>query len=40
MVLGMWFQLKARKLEELAAQIKSDRAKHDNKGKQVESSNK
>lgn len=38
MVLGMWFQLKARKLEELAAQIKSDRAKHDNKGKQVESS--
>uniref|UniRef100_A0A0D9Z3M6 DNA repair protein UVH3 n=1 Tax=Oryza glumipatula TaxID=40148 RepID=A0A0D9Z3M6_9ORYZ len=30
--------LKARKLEELAAQIKSDRAKHDNKGKQVESS--
>uniref|UniRef100_A0A0E0KA92 DNA repair protein UVH3 n=1 Tax=Oryza punctata TaxID=4537 RepID=A0A0E0KA92_ORYPU len=29
--------LKARKLEELAAQIKSDRAKHDNKGKQVES---
>uniref|UniRef100_J3LL61 DNA repair protein UVH3 n=2 Tax=Oryza brachyantha TaxID=4533 RepID=J3LL61_ORYBR len=30
--------LKARKLEELAAQIKSDRAKHDNKDKQVESS--
>uniref|UniRef100_A0A0D9VQY2 DNA repair protein UVH3 n=1 Tax=Leersia perrieri TaxID=77586 RepID=A0A0D9VQY2_9ORYZ len=29
--------LKARKLEELAAQIKSDRAKHDNKGKKVES---
>lgn len=32
-------QLKARKLEELAEQIRSDRAKHDAKGKQVESSN-
>jgi DNA excision repair protein ERCC-5 len=31
-------QLKARKLEELAEQIRSDRAKHDAKGKQVESS--
>ncbi|KAL5679512.1 hypothetical protein ACJX0J_005897, partial [Zea mays] len=31
--------LKARKLEELAEQIRSDRAKHDAKGKQVESSN-
>lgn len=30
--------LKASRLEELAAQIKSDRAKHDAKGKQVESS--
>lgn len=30
--------LKARKLEELAEQIRSDRAKHDAKGKQVESS--
>ncbi|XP_039779412.1 DNA repair protein UVH3-like isoform X2 [Panicum virgatum] len=35
--LGM-LQLKSRKLEELAEQIKSDRAKHDAKGKQVESS--
>lgn len=31
-------QLKARKLEELAEQIRSDRAKHDAKGKQVERS--
>ncbi|KAG8073932.1 hypothetical protein GUJ93_ZPchr0006g42684 [Zizania palustris] len=38
MVLSPWFQLKARKLEELATQIKSDRAKHDGKGKQVENS--
>lgn len=31
-------QLKSRKLEELAEQIRSDRAKHDAKGKQVGSS--
>ena len=38
MICKLGCQLKSRKLEELAEQIKSDRAKHDAKGKQIESS--
>jgi len=38
MICKLGCQLKSRKLEELAEQIRSDRAKHDAKGKQVESS--
>jgi ribosome assembly protein YihI (activator of Der GTPase) len=38
MICNLWLPVKSRKLEELAEQIRGERAKHEAKGKQVGSS--